>query len=84
MYTYYLSNVSIFLKCLLGLSLTGTGKLYPPKPGKPPIFLPNFQGILVRPIGVVWSKKIRFGGHLAAGTQLLGKRQKTVTNEIND
>ena len=27
------------------------------------IFLPNFQGILVRPIGVVWRKKIGFGGH---------------------
>ena len=45
------------------------------------IFLPNFRDILVRPIGVVWITEIVFGGPLAAGKKLLGKRGKTVTNE---
>ena len=39
-------------------------------------FLPNFQGFLVRPIGVVWGQKKFLGGHLASGTKLLGHKQK--------
>ena len=74
-----------FWKSQLGLSLKGPSKQTPAKPGKPQIFfLPNFQGILVRPIGVVWSTKIVFGGPLAAGKNLLGKRRKTVTSENLD
>ena len=83
--TYYISNVSIFLEMPIRVIPNRNRQSGPPKTRQAPnFFLPNFQGILVRPIGVVWSKKIGFGGHLAAGTQLLGKRRKTVTNEIYD
>ena len=83
--TYYISNVSIFLEMPIRVIPNRNRQSGPPKTRQAlNFFLPNFQGILVGPIGVVWSKKIGFGGHLAAGTQLLGKRQKTVTNEIND
>ena len=80
--TYYVPYVSFVSKSACNQNPAMNPAMNPPpNQASRQIVLPNYQGILVRPIGVVSDQKNGVGGPLASGTKLLGKMQNTLTNE---
>ena len=74
--TYYESFVSIFFKMPVRVNHNRNPQTNASKTGQADnIFLPNFQNILVRPIGVYWSKKNGRRVHLQLGAQQLEQSQ---------
>ena len=83
MFTYYVSYVSFF-KSVRNQSSAMNPAMNSPETRQDTIFLPNYQRILVRPIGFVWGQKMGLGGSSGIWYRITRQNAKNANNENPD